>query len=228
MEIYSKGNYAGARVRFTIAQRKADREHNYSGKQQSVDYTDRSAECAQLIKDGDRNFNLSEFEIAKKYYDRISELNPKDPNNLERTLKCRNETDYLDAKKQADAFFLNNDWSQASVMYNVCLDSSKMHLNSYKRYESEVRKRSQECTKQLNMFNPDSLKLKLKILKDKFKKKPKTEEQKPEEKAPPAHGLLPLKVWMEPSTCLRREEAEGIVTEHRKNNLNPWKRAWKK
>ncbi len=173
LEMYSKGNYAGARVRFIIAERKANRENNYQGKQQALEYIDKSDECAQLIKDGERTFLMGEYEIAKRYFDRLAELNPKDPSNLDRSLKCRSEADYLATKKQADVYFNEKDWSQAYVLYNVCLDSTKSQLSSYKRYYTEVTLRNQECLKQINLFNTDSIKVKLKNLKDKFNKKVK-------------------------------------------------------
>jgi len=190
IEMYNKGNYNGAKVRFAIAERKADKENNYSGRQQCLDYLDRSDECVQLIKDGERTFSLGEFEIAKKYFDRIAELNPKDPKNLERAIKCRNEADYLSTKKQADIFFMNKDWNQAYTLYMVCLDSSKMELNSYKRYYNEVQLRNQECLKQMNIFNTDSIKVKLKNMKNKLFKKDKN---KKDDKSTPEndkHGMI--------------------------------------
>lgn len=80
---------------------------------------------------------MGEYEIAKRYFDCLAELNPKDPSNLDRSLKCRSEADYLATKKQADVYFNEKDWSQAYVLYNVCLDSTKSELSSYKRYYTE-------------------------------------------------------------------------------------------
>ncbi len=191
IEMYSRGNYAGARVRFIVAERKANRENNYQGKQQALEYIDKSDECAQLIKDGERTFVMGEYEIAKRYFDRLAELNPKDPTNLDRSLKCRSEADYLATKKQADVYFNEKDWSQAYVLYNVCLDSTKSELSSYKRYFTEVTLRNQECLKQINLFNPDSIKIKLKNLKDKLNKKIKD-----------SHGFIDSNPILKNNDCL--------------------------
>jgi hypothetical protein len=188
LDLFTKGKYPAAKVRFIIAQRKAERERNYSGKQQCMDYIDKSDECAQLAKDGNRNFNIGEFEISKRYFDRLTELNPKDPENINRALRCRNEADFLNTKKQADAAFNNKDWNNANTLYNLCLDSTKRDLDSYKRFEKEIQSRNQECIRQMNVFNPDSIKVKLRNLKDKYlkKDKKKTEEK---EKGKVPHGF---------------------------------------
>jgi tetratricopeptide (TPR) repeat protein len=189
VDLFSKGNYQGAKVRFIVAQRKAEKERNYNGKQQCQDYIDKSDECAQLVKDGNRNFNLGEYEVSKKYYDRLTELNPKDPSNMGRALKCRNEADFLNTKKQADAAFNDKDWNNAYTLYTLCLDSTKRELESYKRFEKEIQLRHQESLRQMNVFNPDSIKVKLKNLKDKYIKKDKDKKKPEEEKGKGPHGL---------------------------------------
>ena len=206
LELYNKGNYQGAKVRFIIAHRKADRERNYNGKQQSTDYIDRSDECAQLVKDGNRNFNMGEYEISKRYYDRLNELNPKDPNNTSRAVKCRNEADFLNTKKQADAAFNNKDWNNANRLYTICLDSSKRELESYKRFEKDIRTLNEECIRQINIFNPDSIKVKLKNLKDKYMKKDKkkTEEKEKDKSKDDGRGLMPQNDLREAGNGLER------------------------
>ncbi len=222
IELYSKGNYSGAKVRFTIAQRKASKERNYTGQQNCRDYVINSDRCAEMLTDGDRYYSKGEFEGAKKYYEGINELNPKDPNNVERSLKCRNEVDYLATKKQADAFFTNGDWDQANVLYNICMDSSKSELISYKRYHKDVEMRDKECLEKINMFNTDSLKMKAKKLLDKFNKKPKKEEKEPQKKD--THGFLLQEETPKNKMGWRRVDF-GLLAERRRNTtliINWW------
>lgn len=158
--MFQKGNYEGARVRFVIARRKAEREGNYYGKDQCTEYRSRSEECTQHFKDAERNYTLGYYETARRYYDRIAELNPQDPFTGNKVARCRLESDYLAVKKQADTYFDNASWNQAYALYSSCLDSTRLALESYKRFHVEMEKKRDESFRQMNIMNPDSLKQK--------------------------------------------------------------------
>lgn len=132
---------------------------------------DKCDRCDEYIRSGDRSFDLGEYETARKYYDALAEVNPRDPGVIDRLAKCRKESDYLSAKQQADNFYLNKDWTQAHSLYTVCLDSTKKDLSGYKRFHDEVVQRDAVCIKQMNLFNTDSISKKVNEGIEKFRKK---------------------------------------------------------
>lgn len=225
-ELFNTGSYRAARTRFTIAQRKADRERYYEGKQTCYDMMDKCERCDEYIRNGDRSFSLGEYETARKYYDALAEVNPSDPGIIDRLAKCRKESDYLSAKQQADNFYLNKDWTQAHSLYSVCLDSAKKDLSGYKRFHDEVVQRDAVCIKQMNLFNTDSISKKVNEGIEKFRKKIKKDKNPKDSvsgkgyRPAPVQKFYCLNVLPDPGTPTERKLQPAVWVQTQRKRIS--------